>query len=70
MTPEQVARAFRWACEAELAALKPGNVHVHGGPKHGEGHGMTGSGLYIANAPFGTAEEAERLGALFAELTR
>lgn len=41
MTPEQVARAFRWACEAELAALKPGNVHVHGGPKHGEGHGMT-----------------------------
>jgi len=41
VTPEQVARAFRWACEAELAALKPGNVHVHGGPKHGEGHGMT-----------------------------
>lgn len=36
MTPAQVARAFRWACEAELAALKPGNVHVHG-----EGHGMT-----------------------------
>lgn len=39
-------------------------------PPAREGHGMTGSGLYIANAPFGTAEEAERLGALFAELTR
>ncbi len=36
MTPIQVARAFRWACEAELAALKPGNVHVHAA-----GHGMT-----------------------------
>lgn len=36
MTPAQVARAFRWACEAELAALKPGNVHVHAA-----GHGMT-----------------------------
>lgn len=41
MTPDQVARAFRWACEAELAALKPGNVHVHGSSKHGDGHGMT-----------------------------
>ncbi len=41
MTASQVARAFRWACEAELAALKPGNVHVHGGPEHGNGHGMT-----------------------------
>lgn len=41
MTPDRVARAFRWACEAELAALKPGNVHVHGGAKHGDGHGMT-----------------------------
>ncbi len=36
MTPAQVARAFRWACDAELAALKPGNVHVHA-----NGHGMT-----------------------------
>lgn len=41
MTASQVARAFRWACDAELAALKPGNVHVHGGPEHGNGHGMT-----------------------------
>jgi triphosphoribosyl-dephospho-CoA synthase len=29
-------RAFLDACRAELEALKPGNVHVHG-----EGHGMT-----------------------------
>jgi len=36
VTPAQVARAFRWACDAELAALKPGNVHVHAA-----GHGMT-----------------------------
>jgi len=31
-----IEAAFRAACEAELAALKPGNVHVHA-----DGHGMT-----------------------------
>lgn len=31
-----VAAAYRACCELELAALKPGNVHVHAG-----GHGMT-----------------------------
>jgi triphosphoribosyl-dephospho-CoA synthase len=31
-----IAAAFRAACAAELAALKPGNVHVHAA-----GHGMT-----------------------------
>ncbi len=31
-----IAAAFRAACEEELAALKPGNVHVHAA-----GHGMT-----------------------------
>ncbi len=36
MSPEAIRRAFVAACEAELAALKPGNVHVHA-----EGHGMT-----------------------------
>ena len=36
MTPEAIRRAFVAACEDELAALKPGNVHVHA-----EGHGMT-----------------------------
>jgi triphosphoribosyl-dephospho-CoA synthase len=33
---EALRHAFLAACHAELAALKPGNVHVHG-----EGHGMT-----------------------------
>jgi triphosphoribosyl-dephospho-CoA synthase len=33
---EALRRAFLAACRAELDALKPGNVHVHG-----EGHGMT-----------------------------
>jgi triphosphoribosyl-dephospho-CoA synthase len=33
---EALRRAFLAACRAELEALKPGNVHVHG-----EGHGMT-----------------------------
>ena len=31
-----IAQAFRDACAAELAALKPGNVH-----RHAAGHGMT-----------------------------
>lgn len=31
-----IAAAFLAACEAELVALKPGNVHIHG-----DGHGMT-----------------------------
>ena len=31
-----VERAYLWACRAELAALKPGNVHVHAA-----GHDMT-----------------------------
>lgn len=32
------------------------------------GHGMTGSGLFVVNAPFGLADEAARLAALFARL--
>ncbi len=36
MTPDAIRLAFVAACEDELAALKPGNVHVHA-----EGHGMT-----------------------------
>lgn len=34
--PAAIAAAFVAACEAELAALKPGNVHVHA-----DGHAMT-----------------------------
>ena len=33
------------------------------------GHGMVGSGLFIVNAPYGLAAEAERLSDLFASLT-
>jgi triphosphoribosyl-dephospho-CoA synthase len=36
MRPDKIAAAFMAACRAELEALKPGNVGVHG-----EGHGMT-----------------------------
>lgn len=35
MSPPDIEAAFRTACLAELAALKPGNVHFHAG-----GHGM------------------------------
>ncbi len=35
-TPERIADAFRSACLAELAALKPGNVHVFA-----DGHRLT-----------------------------
>ncbi|MCB5187279.1 triphosphoribosyl-dephospho-CoA synthase [Methylobacillus caricis] len=35
MSPQQVAEAFKAACMAELAALKPGNVHIFA-----DGHGM------------------------------
>ena len=36
LEPVAVAALFRAACEAELDALKPGNVH-----RHAAGHGMT-----------------------------
>lgn len=35
LSEEQISALFLAACHAELAALKPGNVHVHSG-----GHGM------------------------------
>jgi triphosphoribosyl-dephospho-CoA synthase len=35
LSAETIARAFTAACEAELASLKPGNVHVHA-----DGHRM------------------------------
>ena len=34
--PQRIADAYRAACLAELAALKPGNVH-----RFADGHGMT-----------------------------
>lgn len=35
LSPESIERLFIAACDAELAALKPGNVH-----RHAAGHGM------------------------------
>src|SRR5262245_56603725 len=35
LSEAQIGELFLAACRAELAALKPGNVHVHAG-----GHGM------------------------------
>lgn len=36
VSPAAIAAAFLAACRAELAALKPGNVHVHAGGHHME----------------------------------
>lgn len=58
---------------AMLAALEaaayPGALrHEVRFPPARAGHGMTGSGLFLVNAPWGCAEEARRLDALFARL--
>ncbi|SDE41524.1 23S rRNA (adenine(2030)-N(6))-methyltransferase RlmJ [Limimaricola pyoseonensis] len=39
-------------------------------PPAREGHGMTGSGLFVVNPPYGFHAEAEWLGARFAALTK
>lgn len=36
VSPDAIAAAFLAACRTELAALKPGNVHVHAGGHHME----------------------------------
>ncbi|MCV2869837.1 23S rRNA (adenine(2030)-N(6))-methyltransferase RlmJ [Defluviimonas sp. WL0002] len=61
------------AHEGMLATLEsqdlPGALrHEVRFPPARDGHGMTGSGLFIVNAPFGTAEECARLDAIFAGL--
>jgi 23S rRNA (adenine2030-N6)-methyltransferase len=45
-------------------------VHEVRFPPARDGHGMVGSGMAIVNAPFGLAEEAGRLSALFKDLAR
>ena len=58
MTEADITDAFIAACRAELEALKPGNVHVHG-----EGHGMTVGDFEAsaaAAAPHIAARGAER----------
>jgi triphosphoribosyl-dephospho-CoA synthase len=70
MTPsaDRVARAYVEACRAELAALKPGNVHVHSA-----GHGMTAADFEAsarASAP-AIADPALAVGArIFAAVER
>ncbi|WP_343078898.1 23S rRNA (adenine(2030)-N(6))-methyltransferase RlmJ [Ostreiculturibacter nitratireducens] len=50
------------------AASYPGALrHEVGFPPARAGHGMTGSGLFLVNAPWGTEDEAARLTALFAK---
>lgn len=57
-------RPMRAALEA---ARFPGALcHEVAFPPAREGHGMIGSGMFVINAPWGLAEEAERLSALFA----
>ena len=64
ITPDCAARLFEAACRAELAALKPGNVHVHAA-----GHGMevaqfeaaataAAGPLSVAGAPVGARIKA------------
>jgi triphosphoribosyl-dephospho-CoA synthase len=56
MPSQKVARAFIEACELELAAPKPGNVHIYAG-----GHGMEAKDFVEsarAAAPFISAAEA------------
>ncbi len=55
-TPQEIAQAFVAACEAELAAPKPGNVHVFAA-----GHGMEAQDFIAsaaAAAPFIAAPQA------------
>jgi triphosphoribosyl-dephospho-CoA synthase len=60
LSATQTSELFLAACRAELQALKPGNVHVHGG-----GHGMVVEQFEasaVAAAPFLTAP-GEKVGA-------
>ncbi|ARE39368.1 Protein involved in catabolism of external DNA [Rhodovulum sp. P5] len=56
-----------------IAALKDrfadALCHEVGFPPARPGHGLIGSGMFVVNAPWGTAEEAARLSALFEGLT-
>ncbi|MCB2143234.1 MAG: 23S rRNA (adenine(2030)-N(6))-methyltransferase RlmJ, partial [Rhodobacteraceae bacterium] len=39
-------------------------------PPAREGHGMTGSGMFVVNAPFGLQAECARLDTVFGRLSR
>lgn len=49
-------------------SLPDGLIHEVSFPPAREGHRMTGSGLFVVNAPFGFDEEATRLSRLFVRL--
>jgi 23S rRNA (adenine2030-N6)-methyltransferase len=65
-----LANGAQAAMVTALDALAlPGSLrHEVRFPPAREGHGMIGSGLYLVNAPFGTAGEAARLDRVFAAL--
>ena len=50
------------------SAIPDGIAHEVAFPPARPGHGMTGSGLFVVNAPYGFAEEAGRIAAHFKRL--
>lgn len=55
--------------ELERAAYPKALRHEVTFPPAREGHGMIGSGMFIVNTPYGTEQEASRLGDIFAGLS-
>ena len=60
LSQDAISEAFLAACRAELAALKPGNVHVHAGGHGMEAHHFEASA--VAAAPF-VADAHAKVGA-------
>jgi triphosphoribosyl-dephospho-CoA synthase len=60
LSQDAISEAFLAACRAELAALKPGNVHVHAGGHGMEAHHFEASA--VAAAPF-VADARAKVGA-------
>jgi 23S rRNA (adenine2030-N6)-methyltransferase len=56
---------FPMLSELERAGFPKVLRHEVRFPPAREGHGMIGSGIFIVNTPFGTEDEAARLGAMF-----
>ena len=52
------------------SAIPEGVVHEVSFPPARDGHRMVGSGLFVVNAPYGFAEEAAKVSALFSKGTR
>ena len=56
--------------DALQSAIPEGIVHEVSFPPARDGHRMVGSGLFVVNAPYGFAEEAAKVSALFSKGTR